>query len=105
MLDTPQADSVRDAEDGVAGSNVSNSPDLLPANIKIENIFLEPSVYSFGWKWFILKEFLTAGDDGRMGFSRSSSTRKFPGAGVLERQLSCIIKAESDASIKGAVGL
>ena len=78
LLDTPQVDSVRDAEDGVAGSNVSNSPDLLPANIRIENTFLESSVYSFGWKWFILKEFLTAGDDGRMGIQQQQQHKKVP---------------------------
>lgn len=39
LLDTPQADSVRDAKDGVAGSSVSNAPNLLPANMRIENTF------------------------------------------------------------------
>lgn len=101
LLDTPQADSVRDAEDGVAGSSVSNSPDLLPANIRIENTVLESSVYSFSWKWFILKEFLTEGDDGKMG-TQEQQHKKVPRSwGIRKlRQLSYVL-AGSGASIKG----
>ena len=105
MLDIPQADSVRDAEDGVAGSSVSNSPDLLPANIRIENTFLESSVYSFSWKWFLLKGFLTEGDDGKMGIQEQQHEKVPRSWGIRKlRQLSCIL-AGSGASIKRGLWL
>ena len=95
---------MRDAEDGVTGSNVCNSPNLLPANIRIENTFLESSVYSFRWKWFILKELLTEGDDERMGIQQQQH-KKVPGSrGIRKlRQLSCILAGSSASSIKGAM--
>lgn len=102
LLDTPQADSVRDAEDGVAESSVSNAPNLLPANMRIENTFLGSTVYSFSWKWFILKELLTEGDDERMGIQQQQHKKVPRSRGIRKlRQLSCILAGSSASSIKG----